>query len=110
MRRKYESEEKPGVALEGKRGKGKARAQACTPDSFAESMSSAQYQTTTSSFSEGSRQSTVQPVLVRAYPAHAAVGLDVYEVRLSYCLSLKSFSVADRIQEIIIKYSICTNI
>lgn len=81
MRRKYESEEKPGVALEGKRGKGKARAQTCTPDSYAESTSSVQYQTTTSGFTEGSQQSTVQPVLVRDYPTHAAVGLDVYEVR-----------------------------
>jgi hypothetical protein len=105
MRRKYESEEKQGVTLEGKRGKGKARVQACTPDSYAESTSSAQYQTSTPSFSEGSQQSTVQqPMLVRDYPTHAAVGLDVYEVRLSYCLSVKSLSVADRIQEMIIKY------
>ncbi|GFG39430.1 hypothetical protein Cfor_08379, partial [Coptotermes formosanus] len=80
MRRKYESEEKQGVTLEGKRGKGKARVQACTPDSYAESTSSAQYQTSTPSFSEGSQQSTVQqPMLVRDYPTHAAVGLDVYE-------------------------------
>jgi len=97
MRRKYESEEKPGVALEGKRGKGKARAQTCTPESYAESTSSAQYQTTTSGFTEGSQQSTVQPLLVRDYRTHAVVGLDVYEVRWSCRFSVKSFSVADRI-------------
>lgn len=103
MRRKYESEEKPGVASEGKRGKGKARAQACTPDSYTESTSSGQYPPSMSSFAEGSQQPTVQPVLVRDYPTHVAVGLDVYEVRWSYCLLLK-FSVTDRIQEIIIKH------
>ena len=84
MRRKYESEEKPGVALEGKRGKGKARAQTCTPESYAESTNSAQYQAATSNFTEGSQQSTVQPLLVRDCRTHAVVGLDVYEVRWSY--------------------------
>jgi hypothetical protein len=82
MRRKYESEEKPAIALEGKRGKGKARAQACTPDHYngIEPMNSVQYQTSASSFSEGSQQSTVQTALVGEYPAHAAVSVDVYEV------------------------------
>lgn len=79
MRKKYESEEKPGVASEGKRGKGKARAQTCTPESYVESTNSAQYQTTTSSFTEGSQQANVQPLLIRDYRTHAVVGLDVYE-------------------------------
>jgi hypothetical protein len=84
MRRKYESEEKTGVVLEGKRAKGKAKTQACTPDGYSgiESVSSVQYQTTAPSFSEGSQQASVQPVLVGEYSAHAAVSLDVYEVRL----------------------------
>jgi hypothetical protein len=82
MRRKYESEEKPAVASEGKRGKGKARAQACTPDHYSgiEPMNSVQYQTNASGFSEGSRQSTVQTALVGEYPAHAAIRVEVYEV------------------------------
>lgn len=85
MRRKYESEEKTGVASEGKRGKGKAKAQSCTPDVYSgvESVSSVHYQTTAPSFSEGAQQPSVQPVLVGDYPAHATVSLDVYEVRLS---------------------------
>jgi hypothetical protein len=82
MRRKYESEEKTAVALEGKRGKGKARAQACTPDHYngIEPMNSVQYQTSGSSFLEGSQQSTIQTALVGEYQAHAAVTVDVYEV------------------------------
>lgn len=82
MRRKYESEEKPAIALEGKRGKGKARTQACTPDHYngIEPMNSVQYQTSASSFSEGSQQTTVQTALVGEYPAHATVSVDVYEV------------------------------
>jgi hypothetical protein len=84
MRRKYESEDKPTVALEGKRGKGKVRAQACTPDHYSgiEPVNNVQYQTTASSFSEGSQQSTVQTALAGEYPPHAAVSVDVYEV---YC-------------------------
>jgi hypothetical protein len=95
MRRKYESEEKTGAALEGKRGKGKAKAQACTPDSYSgiESVSSVQYQTTPPSLSEGSQQSSVQPVLVGEYPTHATVSLDVYEVRLLHSFQVK-FSMA----------------
>lgn len=84
MRRKYESEEKPGVALEGKRGKGKTRTQACTPDHY-----SAQYQTSASNFSEGSQQSTVQKALVGEYPAHTAVNLDVYEVNYHIYLDVQ---------------------
>jgi hypothetical protein len=87
MRRKYESEEKTGVAVEGKRGKGKARAQACTPDGY----SNIQYQTTTPSFSDSSQQSAVQPVIVGEYQTHTSVGLDVYEVGLSHCFLVEFF-------------------
>lgn len=82
MRRKYESEEKLSISLEGKRGKSKARAQACTPDHYSgiEPMNSVQYQPSASSFSEGSQQSTAQTALVGEYQAHAAVSVDVYEV------------------------------
>lgn len=82
MRRKYESEEKLSISLEGKRGKSKARAQTCTPDHYngIEPMNSVQYQNSASSFSEGSQQPTVQTALVGEYQAHAAVSVDVYEV------------------------------
>ncbi|XP_023716949.1 myb-related protein A isoform X2 [Cryptotermes secundus] len=81
MRRKYESEEKLSISLEGKRVKSKARAQACTPDQYngIEPMNSVQYQTSGSNFSEGSQQPTVQTALVGEYQAHAAVSVDVYE-------------------------------
>ncbi|XP_021924975.1 myb-related protein A isoform X2 [Zootermopsis nevadensis] len=81
MRRKYESEEKTGVTVEAKRGKGKAKAQACTPDGYSgiESVSSVQYQTAAPSYQEGSQQSPVQQGVVGEYPTLAAITLDVYE-------------------------------
>lgn len=83
MRRKYESDEKTGVTVEAKRGKGKAKAQACTPDGYSgiESVSSVQYQTAVPNYQEGSQQSPVQQGVVGEYPTLAAITLDVYEVR-----------------------------
>jgi hypothetical protein len=91
MRRKYEAEEKPAVALEGKRGKGKARTQACTPDHYTgiEPINGVQYQTSASNFSEGSQQSTVQKALVGEYQAHTAVNVDVYEVNYHIYLDVQ---------------------
>jgi hypothetical protein len=91
MRRRYESEEKPAAVLEGKRGKGRARSQACTPDHFngVEPLNGVQYQTSASGFSEGSQQSTVQTALVREYPAREAVSMDVYEVNCHICMDVQ---------------------